>query len=243
MRHASTNYVKFGPREMIVSFATDRGQLKTTDGEGFYRQFSDGQRFCFANPDLERRLLDMNYRAGEQVGITRATQNRIVVWKVRRLEPMKSESAANGAEERFSIRAHRTPIPESKYADPPAPQWDDLEHDLRASLALVKDPPRKTAAEPALITPPAVVVPPSPILSPRESIKAGIRQALFDAIDVARDSQKYAAEHGLNFTFGAPEIQDLASTIYIQEGKQANINLMNRNNSLRAQRDGDAWRH
>ena len=53
----------------------------------------------------------------------------------------------------------------------------------------------------------------------------------------------YAAQYGMLFTFGAAEIQDIGSTLAIQEGKQANIAAMNRNREMRANGGADPWRH
>src|ERR1700735_3854707 len=67
MRRASNpKYVTFGPTETVVTFATDRGQLRTNDaGEFFFRQMTDG-RFTCASPDLERQLITAGVRAGQQ---------------------------------------------------------------------------------------------------------------------------------------------------------------------------------
>lgn len=84
MRKASNpNYVKFTSSETVVTFLADRGQLRHNDsGDFFYREFADG-RFTCIGEDLERKLINLGYRAGQPVGITRATYNRAVIWKVR----------------------------------------------------------------------------------------------------------------------------------------------------------------
>ena len=84
MRRASNpKYVTFGPTETVVTFATDRGQIRTNDaGEFFFREMTDG-RFTCASPDLERQLMDAGVRAGQPIGITRTLYNRCVTWKVR----------------------------------------------------------------------------------------------------------------------------------------------------------------
>ena len=55
---SNPNYVSFGPKETIVTFASDRGGLRRNDsGEFFFREMMDG-RFTCASPDLERQLID-----------------------------------------------------------------------------------------------------------------------------------------------------------------------------------------
>jgi hypothetical protein len=82
-RISNPNYVTFGPKESIVTFITDRGQLRKNDsGEFFYREMPEGKFTC-ASPDLERQLIEAGVLAGQQVGITRTTYNRAAIWKVR----------------------------------------------------------------------------------------------------------------------------------------------------------------
>lgn len=83
---SNPNYVKFAATETVVTFATDRGQLRRNDsGEFFYRDLADGKFTCIGE-DLERKLIDAGIRAGQPVGITRSTYNRAVIWKVRPIQ-------------------------------------------------------------------------------------------------------------------------------------------------------------
>lgn len=85
---SNPNYVKFTATETVVTFASDRGQLRRNDsGDFFYRGLPDG-RFTCIGEDLERKLIDLGYRAGQQVGITRRTYNRVAVWTVRPIAPV-----------------------------------------------------------------------------------------------------------------------------------------------------------
>jgi hypothetical protein len=123
---SNPNYVKFGPVEMVVTFATDRGQLRTNDaGEFFYREFSDG-RFCCASPDLERQLIDTGVHAGQQVGITRKTYNRCVIWTVRPIGPVVEMPRDVPATRKPKPTAHE--LPERLFAkpEPPTPVRDGL---------------------------------------------------------------------------------------------------------------------
>jgi hypothetical protein len=239
MRSVSNpNYVKFTRSEMIVVSSEDRGELRRNDaGEFFFRRIADG-RFTCTNPDLERRLIDLGYRAGQEVGITRQQHGQSVIWKVRLV---RAGAAGVPAHVTDGVKS----IPESKYA--PCPNWDDLGEGLTASITAANG----SAAPPAASQAPSQngtkqtepITRPAAVSVAHTAIKDEIQQALFDAVDVARATQEYAAKHGMHFTFAAPEIQDLASTLYIQAGKQSNIRLMNRNNELRSNGGGDAWRH
>lgn len=118
MRKAnSPNYVKFGPTETVVTFATDRGQLRRNDaGEFFYREMVDG-RFTCASPDLERQLIDTGIRAGEQVGITREPYGRSVIWKVRRISPV-TPIAPTSREATTKPKPKTHELPDHLYASP-----------------------------------------------------------------------------------------------------------------------------
>jgi hypothetical protein len=234
----SGNYIKFGPQEMIVQFAADRGELKSNDnGEYFLRTFSDGRRFTCASPELERRLLDLDYRAGEQVGITRQTRNRSVIWKVRLIEPAPppSESSPRPAARPIPMRTPPA-IPEAKYATAPPP--------TTAQQRTKEVPPTAW---------PEVETPTKPVARATENRTQALAHALdpiFDEIeqcvlratDIICKAQKRAVEHGCP-TISLEVVQDLACTIIIQEGKAKNIQAMNRNQSLRANGGADPWSH
>jgi hypothetical protein len=240
MRERSNpNYLKFGKDEMILQFAHDRGELRTNDyGEYFLRETMDG-RFTCASPELERRLLDAGYTANQRVGITKATHNRSVIWKVRLIDPPVVMNAPRVTEAAAPVPAtppaprpaiaRPAPIPESKYASaaPPA-AWPEVEAEAT---------PPDTRAAPSATPQPAT-------RAALDRLCEDMEECLLKAVDMMCRSQKRAVEQGCAINFLGSDVQDLASTIYIQVGKQANINLMNRNNDLRrANGGGDAWRH
>jgi hypothetical protein len=218
MRSVSNpNYVKFSKAEMVVAFARDRGELRTNDhGEFFFRDLADG-RFTCAAPDLERRLVDLGYIAHQRVGITRETHNRNTIWRVRLIDAPQSIESARPAAAAATSATRPAPIPESKYAAPPA-AWPEVE-----TPAPAKPVARAAENRPSEAPAAAGVAHVSNIL----------KACLYASIDAARDAQLYATQNGFPLTFSADQVQDLASTLYIQEAKQANIRLMNNRDELR----------
>lgn len=224
---SNPNYVKFGPTEILARFATDRGELrKNGNGDFFFRGFADGRRFACLNPDLERRVVDLGYRAGELVGITRQTRNRAAIWIVRLVEESSAEASgtavrpagpvaapAPSATKRAIATRPPAPIPEAKYAAP-APSWAELENSWTAP----PKPAARAAENRPAEAPQAVAI---------THVSGVLRACLCAAIEAARDAQVYANNNGFPLTFSADQVQDLASTLYIQESKQANIRLMN----------------
>jgi hypothetical protein len=192
MRRASNpNYVKFGPAEMVVTFATDRGQLRTNDaGEFFYREFTDG-RFCCASPDLERQLIDAGVRAGQQVGITRTTYNRAAIWTVRpigRVTQMPREASTTS---KPKPKAHELPGHLYARPEPPAAPLAEGETPITNAKVVQSNP-----QGPTLIT-----------------------RCMRAAVDAAADATARGHEIGFQVAFGAAEIQALACTLYIQASK------------------------
>lgn len=238
---SNPNYVKFGPTEILARFATDRGELKTNgNGDYFFRGFADGRRFACLNVDLERRLVDLGYRAGDLVGITRQTRNRAAIWVVRLVEesaadasgtavraagPIAAPEPANPSRPPAPTRAIATrpvPIPETKYA-PPAPSWAELD-----APAAPKPVARAIESRPAE----------APLAGGIKHVSGLLLACLCAAIEAARDAQVYANNNGFPLTFSADQVQDLASTVYIQESKQANIRLMNSRDEQRRTASG-----
>lgn len=239
---SSENYIKFGPTPMIVQFGTDRGVWKPQpdkpDGGYFFRSFSDGKRFACLNQDLERRILDLNYRAGEQISIARQTRNRSVMWIVSLLEsapPASSPAPETAVRPAPRPAPKRTPppLPAAKFAPPPT-EWPETQAVAPNGNGHAQKKPNGTA---------------QPAPAPMPSVNAGaakknfIQQALFDAVDVAKRTQDYAAEQGFHFTFGAEQIQKIAVSLYIQDGKASNIEQMDRNQQRRAAGGQDPWRN
>jgi hypothetical protein len=220
-KRSNPNYVEFSKVETVVQFARDRGELRTNDhGEFFFRELMDG-RFTCASPDLERRLADLGYTANQRVGITRETHNRAVIWKVRLIDAPQSINTARPAAAAVPSATSRAiaarPIPDSKYAAPPV-AWPEIE-----TPAPAKPVARATENRPPEAPPAAAVAHVSNIL----------KACLYASIDAAREAQVYATQNGFPLTFSADQVQDLASTLYIQEAKQANIRLMNNRDELR----------
>lgn len=188
-RVRSPNYVTFGPTETIVTFASDRGQLRRNDGgEFFYRDFTDG-RFTCASPDLERQLIDAGVRAGAPVGITRTTHNRSVIWKVRIIAQV-TQMPQREIPPTTTSQPKPNGFPDRVYAkvEPPAPVFPE-------SDALPAAPPAEplSAEGPNLIT-----------------------RCMRAAVEAAADATARGREIGFEVTLGAPEIQALACTLYIQ---------------------------
>jgi hypothetical protein len=235
------NYVKFTRTEMIVAFSADRGELRTNDnGEFFFRKMTDG-RFTCASPDLERRLIDSGYRAGDKVAIAVQYHNKAAIWKVRVIRPVAQISER--------VTGAVRPLPASKYAA--SPVWDDLAEGLQASVAAIQP---ANGGSPAKNAPPATHQAPAmatetqqnePSIRPivHTQMSACLKSCLLAAIDAVRDAHVYAASIGLPIKFTEPEIQDLASTLYIQNCKVQNMDRVDRDRNLRSQGGGDAWRH
>jgi hypothetical protein len=253
MRSVSNpNYVKFSKTETVVVFSEDRGELRTNDaGEFFFRKMTDG-RFTCASPDLERRLIDSGYRAGQQVAIACEYRNRAAIWKVRIIRPVAALPAPTNDREP-AVTSRRAPIPDSKYA--PDPNWTDLTEGLGASVAAAKpangnpakNSPSATRQAPAMATDRANGEAQHPEATTRPVIhtqmSACLKSCLCAAIDAVRDAHTYAATIGLPIKFTEPEIQDLATTLYIQNCKVQNMDRVERDRNQRSQGGGDAWRH
>jgi hypothetical protein len=193
MRRASNpNYVKFGPAETVVMLAKDRGELRTNDsGEFFFRELMDG-RFTCASPDLERQLINSGVRAGQQVGITRATYNRAAVWTVRPIGRIaQMPPAVHASTSKPKVKPNG--LPEQLYAkpEPPAPAFPEAETPATTATAVQPNP-----QGPTLIT-----------------------RCMRAAVDAAADATARGHEIGLQVAFGAAEIQALACTLYIQASK------------------------
>lgn len=246
------NYIQFGPSEMIVQFATDKGELRTnTTGEYFYRKFAGGpteRRFICANPDLERRLIDVGYRAGERVGISRQTRNRSVIWVVRLIDRLVDapiappptlkrtppplpvlpvpQAAPTPGQPGTSRQLPAPRLPAEKYAAPPT-AWPEMEPYGNGHAPKPVARAQDNHAAP----------------TPSDQTKQQLKEYLFDAVDIVIEAQAYAAKSGLLFTPAFAEIQDIATSLFIQRSKQSNIDQMDRNQQRRANGGADPWRH
>jgi len=249
------NYVKFGPTETVVAFVTDRGELKTNQtGDYFFRAMVD-RRFACVSPDLERQIIDLRYRANERIGITRTTRNRMVIWKVRRMDA----PAATGSEEAARpVAAAAIPSP----APTPCPAAIEPRHatNARRAIAAPSSIPASKYAPPPVAWPEMIeVVPAKPTARALEShgvssasptpaagldqVTATLQECMYRAVEVAKRTQLRATELGFPITFSAGDVQDLASTLHIQMSKQANMDRIDRDRAARASGDSDAWRH
>lgn len=217
---SNPNYIKFGPQEMIVQFATDRGELKTNEnGDYFFRGFADRKRFCCASPELEQRLKEINYHAGEQVGIARLTRNRIVIWRVRLIEPATPEAprpAPRPVEKRTP-----PPIPPAKYAAPPPVEW----------------PETQTPAKPARIEAPRL----APVTPGR--LDSPLGRCLCEALDACKIAQEHAAKIGLPTIFGAEQVEKIGVSIFIERTRNGSYNDRKPANRETGRTNGvaDAW--
>jgi hypothetical protein len=206
---SNPNYVTFGATETVVVLSEARGQLRTNDmGEFFLRSFSDGKFSC-CSPELERLLIDAGARAGLAFGITRGRYNgNSVAWKVRKLtEPINAPARPD-----HSVRSE---LPPEKYAPSPSTA-PPLEEQLKASIEHVEAQRKPAASE----------------VGPVTSL---LTRCAIAAIEAAAAAEAYAVSRGFPLKFREEQVQAWTSTLYIGESKQANINLMHRNETLRAE--------
>ena len=223
MRKASNpKYVTFGPAETIVTFATDRGQLRTNDsGEFFFREMTDG-RFTCASPDLERQLIDAGVRAGQPIGITRTLYNRCVTWKVRAIGQVTEMPAPVPASATRKPKAKPSNgLPERLYAQPES-----------AKVALVASSDGQLIAAPVKSEPPAPVFPEcEPAVSgtapketkaeqPQADSPTLIMRCMVAAVDAAAKATAHGQQIGFPVTFGPGEIERIAVTLYINSAQQ-----------------------
>jgi hypothetical protein len=192
---SNPKYVTFGPTETVVSFATDRGQLRTNDaGEFFFREMSDG-RFTCASPDLERQLIDASVRAGQPIGITRTLYNRCVTWKVRvigQVAEMPRTATSNG-------KSRANGLPERLYAkpEPSAPAFPECEPAAKDTA------PTETKAD-----------------QPQADSPTLIMRCMVAAVDAAAKATTHGQQIGFPVTFGPGEIERIAVTLYINSAQQ-----------------------
>jgi hypothetical protein len=210
-RNGSPNYVEFQfDREVTLTLAEDRGRLSQNDyGEYFLRKFDDG-RFTCANPDLERRLLDVGAKAGSAVSITKEKYGRSAVWVVKlmgsnmkpdpvKVQPIKANGHANG--HAAAVDHAWRELPAEKYTAPNGngSTPHTLEDQLKASIAQV----HASAAESVK----ALDVPREP--------KNLLERCAVAAVDAALFVESYAAEHGRPLTVPVESIAAWASTLFI----------------------------
>jgi hypothetical protein len=216
MRRVShPNYVAFRPAETIVTFATDRGQLRTNDtGDFFFREFTNGKFTC-ASPDLERQLINAGVRAGFLVGITRSTFNRAVIWKVRIIAPVAKMPGTIPA----ATNGKPNGLPERLYAkvEPPAPVWDGLAVNLPAVNEAGRSKNASSAAGALFVGNGAHT----------ETITGGdgglLGRCLSEALNAARVAQAHAAAIGLSMLFGAGEVERMAVSIFIERTRYGSV--------------------
>lgn len=222
MRKASNpRYLQFTRQETVVAFSTDRGQLRTNDnGEFFFRETPDG-RFTCCSPDLERRLLNLNYHASEQVGITREPYGRSVIWKVRRIgAPVAEMPQPKSASRKPPARSNG--FPKRLYA-----KVDTAANENDQAKAFPSTAPQHPAGNSGLeanqpITPAVAVQGPAregPILAApamQSSSSNLITRCLVAAVDAAATATVHAKHIGFDLSFGPAEVERIAVTLYIQ---------------------------
>jgi hypothetical protein len=208
MKSRNPLHVEFGNRETIIAFSHDRGALKSNAfGDYFFRGTTDN-RFCCCSEDLERKLIDMGIRAGERVSIKKVTRDRIATWEVRRLDAPAETQPVPTARKTWPHNGHvqDKPIPVDKYAPP------------------VSFPECEPALEPPVtLTPTPEATPAGAAQSDGSSSDSLLTRALCEAIDAAKAGQAHAAAIGFPLTFSSSDIQDLASTIFIQRCRDGAI--------------------
>jgi hypothetical protein len=221
-RISNPKYVTFGPAETVVSFATDRGQLRTNDsGEFFFREMTDC-RFTCASPELERQLIDAGVRAGQQVAITRTLYNRCVTWKVRTIgQVTEMPSPAPAATTRKPKATPSNGFPEQLYAkpEPPAPLFPECEP--AASGAAPTEP---KAEQPRAVSPTLIM------------------RCMVAAVDAAAKATAHGQEIGFPVTFGPGEIERIAVTLYINSAQSGPPRYSKPNGQARSHYNGSAAR-
>ena len=195
-------HVEFSNRgETIVAFSHDRGVLKTnTWGDYFFRGTTDN-RFCCCSPELERKLIDLGIGAGERVGIRKCTRNRVVIWHVRRMDAPVAE-----ASDSTRFQHTRQPIPECKYSEPPVPVFPEVDEPAPARYGVSDQAP-------------AQAVLPNPATAGSQHVTASdnlLTRCLCEAVDAVQVAQKYATERGYAVAFGAPEVERIGVSIFIE---------------------------
>lgn len=217
MRKASNpNYVKFTEAETVVTFAGDRGQLRRNDtGEFFYREMADG-RFTCIGEDLERKLIDAGIRAGQQVGITRSTYNRAVIWKVRTIAPVtsiaptpreattKPKPAAHGLPERVYASPQPGRDGHAVTMAPPAPVFPECE-----PINTVVTAPRRDGQ--VVTTSPANLS-----IEPAPADGGLLGRCLCEALNACKVAQAHAAAIGTAMTFDSGDVERMAVSIFIE---------------------------
>ena len=229
------DYIRFEtniPQAMAFTY-TDGREVEGRFGAQYFRGTSDG-RGVFLPPIVERKLLELDIQPGEPVEICKAEvkegRRRSIQWQVKRADPPQSPGQAQPP-----ARGPASGAPPARETAPPA------------NLAHPVQPKPNGTATPNHI---ALESTSAPQLQggagrPITHTQIGniLRACLCAAIDAARDAQMYATSHGFPLTFGADQIQDLASTLYIQEAKQSNIRLMHSRDEARVANGGASWQH
>jgi hypothetical protein len=242
-RVSSPKYVKFGPTETVVTFATDRGSLRRNDsGEFFFRELTDG-RFTCASPDLERQLIDAGVRAGQPIGITRTLYNRCVTWKVRAIGQVAEMPSPVPASTTRKPKANAHELPERLYAKPEfakvalaahskttgscAPE--NIDSETNGRVALVASSDGQLIAAPVKSEPPAPVFPecepavngaaPTEAAQPQADSPTLIMRCMVAAVDAAAKATAHGQQIGFPVAFGPGEIERIAVTLYINSAQ------------------------
>lgn len=211
-RKVGTNYVRFGRQEMVVTFAKDRGELRTNDlGDFFFREMADG-RFTCASPELEQALIKAGVRAGVPIGVTRTMYGRSVIWKCRRIgETVEMPRQHEPTRKPTPPAIHA--FPPAKYAtpEPPAPVWPEFDEPAPAPVMTEQAPaPSRAVRQTAQSQP---TTPPDNLLA----------RCLCEAVDAVQAAQKYATERGYAVVFGAPEVERMGVSIFIERTRNGAV--------------------
>jgi hypothetical protein len=218
------NYVTFGAKESIVTFASARGELRTNDSGEFFLRSMAGGRFTCASPDLERKLIDAGVRAGVPVGITRNTYNRAALWKVRVIGQV-TEMPAREASANTTSEGKSNGLPERVYAkvEPPA-----LPLSTPESLFPATSTRDLSAGVPALVFPECDAVAALPLIAAPSASSAPadgglLGRCLCEALDACKAAQAHAAAIGLPTVFGAGEVERLGVSIFIERTRYGSV--------------------
>jgi hypothetical protein len=115
-----------------------------------------------------------------------------------------------------------------------------LEAQLTASIAAVKAAKEAPVPPPA---PPAAMTRTAAVTAGMDQVCDAMQHCLTRALNMICAAQKSAIEQGCAINFLGADVQDLASTIYIQLGRTAEQNARNQNGTLRANGGASPWAH
>jgi hypothetical protein len=244
-----TDIVKFQtniPEELAFTYEDGR-EVEGRFGTQYFRQTTDG-RGVYLQPFVEKRLLELEIKPGQRVSICKAEtkdgRKKGIRWDIKRVDPPAETAPASPGKP--GQPAKITPAPQRTTVEPNVQVQSNTPR-MPAQRAQPNPPqPVQTASTAAQPEPDPILEARRPLVQTQMSATmASCFIAAIDALIVARDyAQSKSIDLRLHLEITGGELQDLATSIYIAQSKQSNINLMNRNQNLRATNGGtEPWQH